>query len=60
MDFPLLEVFSLISERPLPGMNKIPCLEARKKPLNGFLSFLSAVWVLQSEIFFFFHYTGDR
>lgn len=30
VDFPLLEVFSLTSDRPLPGMNKVPCLETRE------------------------------
>lgn len=37
VDFPLLEVFSLTSDRPLPGMNKIPCLETSK----------SAKWILE-------------
>lgn len=44
VDFPLLEVFSLTSDRPLPGMKKTPCLEARK----------SFKWILEIS----FSYTG--
>lgn len=59
VDFPLLEIFSLTSNRPLPEMNMISCLEARKSSkwnLEVPFSYRGvAVWNI-----FFFHYTGDR
>ena len=57
--FPLLELFSVKSDRPSSGMNKIPCFEGRKNSKwfleVPFSSTSAVIWKI-----FVFQYTGDR